>query len=76
MLRRHAGAGLLALGVPRAEGGAGGTVGDAIEAIAAVSSHSMAAGFLFWSQRTFIEYLLQSPNGALRERLLPGLLAG
>lgn len=76
VLHRLAEAGLFALGVPRAEGGAGGTVGDAIEAIAAVSSHSMAAGFLFWSQRTFIEYLLQSPNAALREALLPGLLAG
>jgi alkylation response protein AidB-like acyl-CoA dehydrogenase len=76
VLRRLAGAGLFALGVPRAEGGAGGSVTEAVEAIAVVSWHSMAAGFLFWSQRTFIEYLLQSPNAALRARLLPDLLAG
>ncbi|MCS6930713.1 MAG: acyl-CoA/acyl-ACP dehydrogenase [Acetobacteraceae bacterium] len=76
VLRRLGAAGLFALGVPRAEGGAGGAVMHAVEAIAAVSAHSMAAGFLFWSQRTFIEYLLQSPNAPLRERLLPGLLAG
>jgi alkylation response protein AidB-like acyl-CoA dehydrogenase len=75
-LLRLAEAGLFALGVPREDGGAGGTVGEAVEAIAAVSEHSMAAGFMFWSQRTFIEYLLQSPNAALRRRLLPDLLAG
>ncbi|MDW8313411.1 MAG: acyl-CoA dehydrogenase family protein [Rhodovarius sp.] len=76
VLQRLGAAGLFALGVPRQQGGAGGTVVDAIEAIAAVSAYSMAAGFQFWSQRTFIEYLLQSPNAALREQLLPGLLAG
>ena len=68
--------GLLSLGVPRAEGGDGGDVTDSVEAVAAVSQHSMTAGFVFWSQRTFIEYLLQSPNAALRERLLPGLIRG
>ena len=68
--------GLFSLGVPRAAGGAGGDVTDPVEAIAAVSQHSMTAGFVFWSQRTFIEYLLQSPNAALRERLLPGLIRG
>lgn len=76
VLRRLAEAGMFTVGVPRTEGGDGGTVADAIEAIAAVSQHSMAAGFLFWSQRTFIEYLIQSPNTALRRAILPDLLSG
>jgi alkylation response protein AidB-like acyl-CoA dehydrogenase len=41
-----------------------------------VSARSLTAGFVFWGHRTFIEYLLQSPNAALREALLPDLLAG
>ncbi|GEO17477.1 acyl-CoA dehydrogenase family protein [Microvirga aerophila] len=69
-------AGLPQIGVPSDLGGSGGDVADAIAAIAAVSAHSLAAGFVLWSQRTYIEYLLQSPNTALRDRLLPGLLDG
>lgn len=72
---RLAAAGLLRLGVPREFGGQGG-IGDAIEAIARVAEHSLAAAFTFWGQRAFIEYLLQSPNAALRERWLPSLLDG
>lgn len=67
---------LFGFGVPKSEGGAGGELTDAVEAVAAVSEHSMAAGFVFWSQRTLIEYLLQSPNAVLRARLLPGLISG
>ncbi|WP_317202336.1 acyl-CoA dehydrogenase family protein [Janthinobacterium sp.] len=66
----------LRIGVPRAQGGAGGDVRDAITAIAAVAEHSLTAAFVFWGQRTFIEYLLQSPNRALAERRLPALLSG
>jgi alkylation response protein AidB-like acyl-CoA dehydrogenase len=69
-------AGLPQVGVPVDLGGSGGDVADAIAAIAAVSRHSLAAGFVLWSQRTYIEYLLQSPNMALRDRLLPDLLNG
>jgi len=69
-------AGLLRIGVPVALGGAGGTIGDAIDSVADVASHSFAAAFVLWGQRTFIEYLLQSPNRGLRERLLPALLSG
>ncbi|THF65186.1 acyl-CoA dehydrogenase family protein [Pseudothauera rhizosphaerae] len=68
--------GLLRIGVPTALGGAGGTTSDALEAIAAVAERSLTAAFVFWGQRTFIEYLLASPNAALRERWLPALLAG
>lgn len=67
-------AGLFRLGVPNT--GSASRTGDAILAIAAVARHSLAAAFVYWSQRTFIEYLLQSPNAALRDRLLPDLLSG
>lgn len=73
---RLAQAGLFRVGVERESGGTGGTTVNAIEAIAAVARHSLASAFVFWGQRTFIEYLLQSDNGALRDRCLPALLAG
>ena len=67
---------VLRIGVDPALGGSGGEVTDAVEAIAAIAGHSLASAFVCWGQRAFIEYLLQSPNQALRERLLPGLLTG
>lgn len=67
---------LLRVGVAPALGGSGGAVTDAVEAIAAIASRSLAAAFVCWGQRAFIEYLLQSPNQGLRERLLPNLLTG
>lgn len=67
---------LFGIGVPETFGGRGGSAFDAVAAIAAVSEHSLAAGFVFWGHRTFIEYLLQTPNAALREALLPNLIAG
>jgi alkylation response protein AidB-like acyl-CoA dehydrogenase len=67
---------LLRIGVAANLGGSGGTTGDAIEAIASVAAHSLAAAFVFWGQRTFIEYLLHSPNEGLRTRWLPSLLRG
>jgi len=76
VLPRLAQQGLFGLGVPVAEGGQGGSLGDALEAIAGVAGHSLTAGFVFWAQRAFVEYLLQSPNAALRQRWLPGLLQG
>jgi alkylation response protein AidB-like acyl-CoA dehydrogenase len=76
LLPRIAETGLLGIGIPARFGGTGADVADAARAIAAVSAHSLAAGFVFWGHRSFIEYLLQSPNDALRERLLPDLLAG
>ena len=69
-------AGFFRVGVPAAQGGSGGTTADAIEAIAAVAERSLIAAFVFWGQRTFIEYLLHSPNAGLRERYLPALLTG
>jgi alkylation response protein AidB-like acyl-CoA dehydrogenase len=67
---------LFRIGVPTRFGGTGADVADAVRAIAAVSARSLAAGFVFWGHRTFIEYLLQSPNEVLRDKLLPDLLAG
>ncbi|WP_273823258.1 acyl-CoA dehydrogenase family protein [Pseudomonas asplenii] len=76
VLSQLAAAGVLRVGVDEAAGGSGGNVTDAIETLARVASHSLAAAFVFWGQRAFIEYLLHSPNTALRERLLPNLLSG
>ena len=49
-------AGLFCIGVPTSDDGAGGTIVDAIEAIAGVASYSLTAGLVFWGQRSFIEY--------------------
>lgn len=76
VLARLAEAQVLRIGIPPGQGGSDGDLGDAVEALAAVASRSLAAAFVFWGQRAFIEYLLHSPNAALRERLLPDLLSG
>lgn len=76
LLLQLAQADLFRIGVPAQLGGHGGDVTDAVSAIAAISERSLAAGFVFWSHRTYVEYLLQSPNVALRDRLLPDLMAG
>jgi alkylation response protein AidB-like acyl-CoA dehydrogenase len=68
--------GLPRIGVPADLGGDGGNLTDAVAAIADVSERSLAAGFVLWGHRTYIEYLLQSPNVSLRESLLPQLLDG
>lgn len=68
--------GLPGIGVPTSLGGVGGSLRDAIAAVADVSFQSLAAGFVLWGHRTYIEYLLQSSNEDLRRRLLPELLAG
>ena len=76
VLSQLAAANVLRVGVDPALGGSGGSVVDAIESVASVASHSLASAFVFWGQRAFIEYVLQSPNKALGERLLPDLLSG
>lgn len=73
---RLAQAGLLGHGVPEALGGRGGAVSDAIEAIAQVASHSLAAAFAFWGQRVLVQLLVDSDNAGLRARQLARLLAG
>lgn len=74
IVARLAEAGLFSIGVPNALGGSGGTTSDAMLAIASVAERSLTAAFVFWGQRTFIEYLLHSPNVALRDELLRPLL--
>ncbi|HJR29610.1 acyl-CoA dehydrogenase family protein [Pseudomonas citri] len=76
VLSQLAAADVLRIGISPRLGGSDGTIADAVEALAEVAGHSLAAAFVFWGQRAFIEYVLQSPNTALRERLLPSLLSG
>ncbi|MGR3896980.1 MULTISPECIES: acyl-CoA dehydrogenase family protein [Pseudomonas] len=76
VLGQLAAAKVLGVGVDPRQGGSGASVADAVETVASVASCSLAAAFVFWGQRAFIEYLLHSPNSALRERLLPSLLSG
>ena len=76
VLPRRAAGGVLGAGVSKEHGGSGGDVTDSIRAIADISKHSLAAGFVLWGHRAYIELLLQSPNPALREMLLPDLIAG
>lgn len=76
LVPRLAAAGLVGAGVPVPAGGAGGDVVDAVAAVSAVAEVSLAAAFVLWGQRTYVEYLLQSDNRALGERLLPALLSG
>lgn len=64
------------IGVAKTLGGEGGTTADAVEAIAALAEQSLTAAFVLWGHRSLIEYLLQSPHAALRERWLPELLSG
>ena len=69
-------AGLFGVGVPQQYGGSGGDVRDAIHAIADVTEYSLTAAFVFWGHRTFIEYLLHSPNQVLAERWIARLVKG
>lgn len=76
LLPALAASGLPRRGVPVALGGEGGHTTDALDAISAVAEYSLAAAFVLWGHRAFIEYLLQSTNEGLRERWLPALLDG
>lgn len=49
---------------------------EALDALAEVCSESLAAGFVLYSQRSFIEALRLSHNVALREHLLPAVEEG
>lgn len=68
--------GVFGAGLAAELGGSGGDITDAVEAIATVSSHSMAAGFVLWGHRTYMDYLVQSSNAALRDAQMPALLVG
>jgi alkylation response protein AidB-like acyl-CoA dehydrogenase len=76
VLPQLAAADALRVGITIQQGGVGGDIAQAVEAVAEVARHSLAAAFVFWGQRAFIEYLVQSSNERLREQLLPNLLNG
>jgi len=76
LLSRLAQSGLFRVGLPADQGGDGQPVSHAIDAIADVARYSLTAAFVAWGHRTFIEYLLASPNPALARRWLPALLEG
>ncbi len=63
-------------GVPQHHGGLGNPVTDAVSNVALLAQHSLTAAFVTWSQRTFIEYLLESQNTYLIDRYLADLLDG
>jgi alkylation response protein AidB-like acyl-CoA dehydrogenase len=66
--------GRLGHGVPESLGGSGGTLLSAVEEIAIVSEQCLTSGFVFWCQRTFIEYLISSSNRWLILQVLPKIL--
>ncbi len=76
VLPQLAEAGLFGIGVAPSDGGRGGSIGDAVDALARVAEHSLTAAFVLWGQRTFIAYLGHTDNPELRARLLPALLRG
>lgn len=68
--------GFLKIGVAESLGWSGGPLSAAVEAIERVATQSVTAAFAFWGHRSFIEYVILSPNEVLRSRLLPQLLNG
>jgi alkylation response protein AidB-like acyl-CoA dehydrogenase len=76
LLSKLADSGVFRAGIPEYQGGSGSAFTEAVAAIAKVSERSLTAGFVSWGHRTFIEYLLTSPNKELAEKWLPDLLSG
>lgn len=77
VLNRLAGEAVFGLGLDAAWGGvADSDIGHAIEAVAELARHSFTAGFVVWAQRVVIETLVRSPNRALAQATVPGLLQG
>ena len=76
VLPRLAGAGLTRIAVPEALGGAGGDPTAAVQTVVAVAQHSLAAAFMLWGHRCYTEFLIQTPNAALRDAQLPAILSG
>lgn len=68
--------GLPRMAVPRHLGGDDADMDELIAAIDALAKRDTALAWLAWSQRMAVEALVQTPNVALREHLLPSLLDG
>ncbi|QIM67763.1 dehydrogenase [Mannheimia granulomatis] len=76
LIRNIAAENLFKIGVPTAFGGSGGNLVDAIKAITELGNHSLAAAFVSWGHRTFIEHIIASKNPLPRETYLSDLLSG
>src|SRR5690625_610218 len=75
VLPQLASAAVTGLGLP----GASGRASDpalAVQAVAAVAEHSLAAAFMLWGQRSYAEFLLKAENAVLRQLQLPAIAAG
>ncbi len=62
--------GLYKIGVPETLGGSGGTLVHAIKAVTELGNHSLAAAFVSWGHRTFIEHIIASKNPIPRQSYL------
>ncbi|QLB18222.1 acyl-CoA dehydrogenase family protein [Mannheimia granulomatis] len=76
LIRNIAAENLFKIGVPTDLGGSGGNLVDAIKAISELGNHSLAAAFVSWGHRTFIEHIIASKNPLPRETYLSDLLSG
>ncbi|UXN05021.1 acyl-CoA dehydrogenase family protein [Bartonella sp. HY406] len=68
--------GAIGIGVTKDFGGDGGTICDSVEAIAALSYHSLTAAFVLWVQKTYAHFLIESDNEQLRIEQLPQIING
>lgn len=68
--------GLLRCSVPEALGGDGASLEQLARRAAALAERSPRAARILWAQRAAVEALVQSSNIAVRDYLLPSLLAG
>lgn len=75
VLPQLASAGLTGLGLPDAPG-QGSDPAAAVQAVARVAEHSLAAAFMLWGQRSYAEFLVEAESAALRQRQLPAIAAG
>lgn len=75
VLPQLASAGLTGIGLPDAPG-RDSDPASAVQAVAAVAEHSLAAAFMLWGQRSYAEFLLEAENATLRQRQLPAIAAG
>ncbi|MGI0484031.1 acyl-CoA dehydrogenase [Pantanalinema rosaneae CENA516] len=73
-LAQLAASGYLGLGVATSLGGVGGQLWDVVQGIAMVSEQCLTSGFVFWCQRTLIEYVVASDNSWLQAEILPLVL--
>ncbi|PKM37291.1 MAG: acyl-CoA dehydrogenase [Gammaproteobacteria bacterium HGW-Gammaproteobacteria-10] len=67
---------LFRAGIPSSLGGQGNSFAEAMLLIADVAYHCLTSAFVFWGQRVFAEYLVQSENEWLKHTLLPRILSG